>query len=108
MLSALFATSEIPPPLPREHAKRRRGREEDEARARKKERSEMEAARRASLADEEAHRLRVAESAAGVSSSTDVAIAGGTVDSVVADKDTTEGAQIAENVGSEESDPPAC
>ena len=49
MMAALFTTSEIPPPLPREHAKRHRGREEDEARARKKERREMEAARRASL-----------------------------------------------------------
>ena len=57
MMATLFATSEIPPPPPREHAKRRRGREEDEARARKKERREMEAARRASLADEEARRI---------------------------------------------------
>ena len=31
VLSALFATSEIPPPRPREHAKRRRSRAEDEA-----------------------------------------------------------------------------
>ena len=31
VLDALFATSEIPPHLPREHAKRRKGREEDEA-----------------------------------------------------------------------------
>ena len=53
VMEALFSTSEIPPPPPREHAKRRRGREEDEARARKKEHCEMEAARRASLADEE-------------------------------------------------------
>ena len=37
VLAALFATSEIPPPSPRESAKRRRGRSEDEARARKKE-----------------------------------------------------------------------
>ena len=51
VLAALFATSEIPPPPPRENAKRRRGRAEDEARARKKERREMEAARRASLAE---------------------------------------------------------
>ena len=52
VLVALFATSEIPPPPPREHAKSFRGRAEDEARARKKERREMEAARRASLAEE--------------------------------------------------------
>ena len=54
MLAALFATYEIPPPPPREHAKRHRGQEEDEARARKKECLEMEAARRASLAADEA------------------------------------------------------
>ena len=55
VLAALFATSEIPPPPPRESAKRRRGRGEDEAGARKNEHREMEAARRASLAEEEAH-----------------------------------------------------
>ena len=49
VMAALFATSEIPPPPIQEHAKRRTGREKDEARAWKKERCEMEAARRASL-----------------------------------------------------------
>ena len=34
VMEALFATSKIPSPHPREHAKRRSGREEDEARAR--------------------------------------------------------------------------
>ena len=34
--AVLFATSEIPPPPPREHAKRLKGRLEDESRARKK------------------------------------------------------------------------
>ena len=58
MLAAIFATSEIPPPLPREHAKRRRGRVEDEARARKIEHREMEAPRRDSLAEEEVHQMR--------------------------------------------------
>ena len=58
VLVALFATSEIPPPPPRENAKRRRGRAEDETRERKKEHREMEAARRASLAEEEAHQMR--------------------------------------------------
>ena len=79
VLAALFATSEIPPPPPREHAKRRRGRAEDEARARKKERREMEAARKASLADEEAHQMREVELATGASSSRNVEIAGGTL-----------------------------
>ena len=69
VLAALFATSEIPPPPPQENAKRRRGRVEDEARSRKKERQEMEAARRASLAEEEAHQMRTGELAAGVFSS---------------------------------------
>ena len=53
VIAALFATSEIPPPPPREHDKRHRGREEDESRARKKELHEIEAARSASLADED-------------------------------------------------------
>ena len=52
VFASLFATSEIQPPPPREHVKRRRGRVEDEARAQKKGRQEMEAARRASLAEE--------------------------------------------------------
>ena len=55
VLAALFATSDIPPPPPRESAKRCRGRAEDELRARRKEHREIEAARRASLAEEEAH-----------------------------------------------------
>ena len=48
---------------------------------------------RASLADEEARRIRAIELAAGASSSRDVEIEGGTTDSVVADEDTTEGVQ---------------
>ena len=68
----------------------------------------MEAARRASLADSEAGRIKVVESAAGASSSRDVEIAGGTADSVVADEDTTEGVQTTEVVGFGESEPPAC
>ena len=40
VMAALFATSEIPPPPPREHSKRPRGRAEDEARAWKKEHRE--------------------------------------------------------------------
>ncbi|TMW81335.1 hypothetical protein EJD97_010271 [Solanum chilense] len=69
VLAALFATSEIPPPPPREHAKRRRDRAEDEARARKKEHREMEAARRASLAEKAVHLMRAGELAVGASSS---------------------------------------
>ena len=69
VLASLFATSKIPPPPPREHAKRRMVRVEYEARARKKERREIEAARRASLAEEEAHQMRASELAAGASSS---------------------------------------
>ena len=108
VLAALFATSEIPPPPPREHAKRRRGRAEDEARARKKECREMEAAMRASLAEEEAHQMRAGKLAAGSSSSRTVEIAGGTADSVVVAEDTTEGVPITEEVGWGEPDPPSC
>ena len=46
----------------------------------------MEAARRASLADKEARRMRAVDLAAGESSSRNVEIAGGTPDSVVADE----------------------
>ena len=108
MIAALFANSEIHPPPPREHDKRRRGREEDEARSRKKKCREMEAARKASLADEEARRIRDIESAARESSSRDVVIAGGTADSDVANEDSTEGVQTTEVVGSGELDLPAC
>ena len=68
----------------------------------------MESARRASLADEKARRIRVVESAAGTSSSRDMAIAGGTTDSVIVAEDTTKGVQITELVGFRELDPPAC
>ena len=77
-------------------------------RARKKERREIEAATRASLAKEEAHQMRASELAAGASSSRTVKIAGGTTDSAVVAEDTTEGVQIAEDVGSVEPDQPAC
>ena len=50
---------------PREHAKRPKGQEEDEARARKKECRDMEAARRASLAYEKACRIKAVESLLG-------------------------------------------
>ena len=43
VIAALFTTSESPPTLPRENYKRRRGREEDEARSWNKERRELEA-----------------------------------------------------------------
>ena len=107
VMAAQFATSDFPPPPPREHAKSHRGRAEDEARARKKERREMEAARRASLDEEEARQMRAEELVVGASSSRTVEIAGGTADSVVDAEDTTEGAQITEEVGSGESDPPS-
>ena len=53
----------------------------------------MEAARRSSIADEEAHQIRAVESATEASSSRDVETMGGTTDSAVADEDTTEGVQ---------------
>ncbi|TMW83440.1 hypothetical protein EJD97_001678 [Solanum chilense] len=78
VLAALFVTSEIPPPLPREHDNRHMGRAKDEARARKKERRVMEA------------------------------IAEGTADCAVVAEDTTEGVQITEEAGFGEPDPQAC
>ena len=108
MLAALFATLEIPPSPPREHAKRRRGRAEDEARARKKEHRELAVARRASLAEEEAHQMRASELAVGASISRTLEIAGGTTDGAVVAEDTTECVQIAEDVGCGVPDPPAC
>ena len=108
VLAALFTTSEIPPPSPRESAKRRRGRAEDEARARKKENREIEAVMRASLAEEEAHQMKASNLAAGASSSRTVEIEGGTTDSAVVIEDTSEGVQIAEDVGSGQPHPPAC
>ena len=78
----------------------------------------MEAARRASLAEAEAHQIRASQIAAGASSSRTVETAGGTTEgAVVAEditegvqiaEDTTEGVQIAEDVGSGKPDPPAC
>ena len=63
------------------------------SRARKKERHEMEAARRDSIADEEAHKIMAIYSAAEASSSRNVETVGGTTDSAVADDDTTEAVQ---------------
>ena len=68
----------------------------------------MDAAMRASLAEEEAHQMRASDLAAGASSSRTVEIAGGTTDGADVAEDTTEGVQIAEDVGSGEPDPPAC
>ena len=68
----------------------------------------MEAARRASFAEVEAHQMRAEELAAGASSSRTVEIAGDTADSVVNAEHTIEGVQITEVVGSGELDPPTC
>ena len=83
VLAAVFATLDIQQPPPQDHSKRHRGREEDEERAQKKERREIEAARRASLAEEQARRMRAGELAAEASSSRTMEIAGGTADSAV-------------------------
>ena len=68
----------------------------------------MEAARRASLVEAEAHQIRASQIAAGASSSRTVETAGGTTNCAGVAEDTTEGVQIAEDVGSGEPDPPAC
>ena len=51
----------------------------------------METARRASLAEEEAHQMRAEGLAVGASSARTLEIVGGTSDSGVNDKETTEG-----------------
>ena len=68
----------------------------------------MEAARRVSLDEEEAHQMKAGELAVGVSSSRTVEIAGGTADSAVVAENTTKGVHITDKVGSGEPDPPAC
>ena len=68
----------------------------------------MEAARRASLADEEEHQIRASQLAFRASSSRTVETAGGTTDGAVVAEDTTEGVQIAEDVGFGKLDPPSC
>ena len=68
----------------------------------------MEATRRASLAEAEAHQIRASPLAAGASSSRTVETAGGTTDGAGVAEDTTEGVQITEDVGSGELDPLAC
>ena len=68
----------------------------------------MESARRASLAEAEAHQIRASQIAVGASSSRTIETAGGTTDGAGVAEDTTEGVQIAEDVGSGEPDPPAC
>ena len=55
----------------------------------------MEAARRASLIEEEVRQMRAEELSTGASSSKTVEIEGGTADSVVDVEDTTEGVHIA-------------
>ena len=59
----------------------------------------MEAARRASLAEEEARQMRTEELVVGASSSKTVEIAGGTADTAVDGGDTTEGVQIYKSSG---------
>ena len=68
----------------------------------------MEAARRASLAYEEARQMRAVKLAVGSSSCRNMEIEGGTADSAVFAEDTTKGVQITEVVGSGETYPPAC
>ena len=68
----------------------------------------MEATRRASLAEEEAHRIRASQLAVGASSSRTAEIAGVTTDGADVAEDTTEGVQIAEDLGSGEPDPQSC
>ena len=69
VLAALFQTNAAPPPPPREHAKKHRIIKGDEARSKKRESTELEAATRASLMDEEVRQMSAHELADGASSS---------------------------------------
>ena len=62
----------------------------------------MEAARSASIAEEEAHQIRASQLAARASSSRTVETAGCTTNGAGVAEDTTEGVQIVEDVGSGE------
>lgn len=55
VLAALLSIDGVPHPPPRDHAKRRRGRNKDKSRTQKRERRVLEAARIASIDDEDAH-----------------------------------------------------
>ena len=107
MLAALFSTAKVPPPFPGEHANRHRTKGEDESRARKKERLELEAARRASLIDEESRQLRDIELVVGVSRSRVVEAERITIDGDAFAEDTIEGVPTIDGAGSEQPDPPA-
>ena len=68
----------------------------------------MEAARRASLAEEEAHQIRASQLAAKAYSSHNIETSGGTTDGADVAEDTTEGVHVVEDVDSGEPDPPSC
>ena len=101
MLASLFSTATVPPPHPREHAKRHRTRDEDESQARNKERHELEAARRASLIDEVACQLRAIEFDAGASSSRVAEGVRSTTDGDVIVEDTIDGVPTSKGAGPE-------
>ena len=65
VIGTLFSTTTAPSPLPREHTKRHRSRDDNETLYINKECLELEAARRASLIDEEARQMRAQEVVAG-------------------------------------------
>lgn len=72
MIASLFTAPTAPLPKPRERVKMHhssRTSKGEDVRARKKERTDLEAARRASLLDEEARHIRARELAFGESSS---------------------------------------
>ena len=105
---ALFSTTAVPPPPPRVRAKIHRFRDEDDSRSQKKELSELEAAMRASLIDEKAHKLRVLEVAVGAFTSRIVEAMRSTTDGAVIVEDTMNGVPTAEGSGVEKLDLSAC
>lgn len=98
MLVALFQTTAVQPPPPRDHAKRHRTREDDESHSRKREHTKLEVARRASFMDEEARQMMAHELAVGESSSKIVDVERSTTEANDIVEYTTDGVPTTEGV----------
>ena len=111
ILGALFTAPTEPPPDPCGRSKRhqsRRTSEREDAHARKKEQTDLEAARRASLIDEETRHMRAQEIFAGESSSIPETSERSTTDGAEIALGTTEGGPTTNVAGFENPDSPTC
>lgn len=112
VLYTLFKIPAEPQSEPRGHAKRHRSNHttetRDDARAMMKEKTDLEAATRASLIDEEARQMRAREMVVGASSSIPVTGEMSTTKGAEIDVCTTESDPSTVAAGSEKSNPPTC